>query len=527
MALSADTILEVIRLTNQEGLTSRQIGETLGISKSTVGNILRGEVHSALLESIEDKPIAAGEIHSPEVFRKGLAGQKFVFTSAQNNTFVHDKFLQCLRTYCQEENAELVVGTFHYNKSGFQKGGQEGDWYDPKIREYILDESREVFEGLLWCGELNILPTAANPLSGFHSYTGSSCGIVPHAKMQLESLPSPKHSVQPRMLYTTGAVTQRNYVDMKAGQKASYHHVFGAVVAEIDSQGDWFVRQLVCDSDTGEFYDLDKKYLPTRVETNCTLEAVNYGDIHAAKVDVEVAAASWGTKAGSILEELKPKYQFLHDVFDHKNRNHHNVGDPYFLYKMYVNGTESVEEEVAFTSNLIASMERDFSETIVVESNHDLALQRWLKEQDYKKDPINAEFFLTLQLATYQHIKSGTPFSVFEYACNQFNELPRTTFLSTDESFKVCGDIECGSHGHNGNNGARGGVRAFQMQGIRSNTGHSHSAMIKDGCYVAGVSGKLDMGYNKGGSSWSQSHILTYKNGKRTIVTLKNGKWKA
>jgi len=32
------------------------------------------------------------------------------------------------------------------------------------------------------------------------------------------------------------------------------------------------------------------------------------------------------------------------------------------------------------------------------------------------------------------------------------------------------------------------------------------------------------MGYNKGLSAWSHSFIVTYQNGKRTIVTIKDGK---
>lgn len=99
-------------------------------------------------------------------------------------------------------------------------------------------------------------------------------------------------------------------------------------------------------------------------------------------------------------------------------------------------------------------------------------------------------------------------------------------FLRTDESFVVKG-IECGQHGHNGAGGSRGNIQQFRRQGVKFNIGHSHAAGIKDGVYQAGVSGKLDMGYNVGGSAWSHSHIITYQNGKRAIITLKNGKWRA
>jgi hypothetical protein len=35
------------------------------------------------------------------------------------------------------------------------------------------------------------------------------------------------------------------------------------------------------------------------------------------------------------------------------------------------------------------------------------------------------------------------------------------------------------------------------------------------------------MKYNKGMSSWSHSHIITYENGKRAMLTVRNGKYRA
>jgi hypothetical protein len=104
-------------------------------------------------------------------------------------------------------------------------------------------------------------------------------------------------------------------------------------------------------------------------------------------------------------------------------------------------------------------------------------------------------------------------------------------FLAEDESFVICrdqhGGIECGMHGHNGPNGARGSRTNLAKMGRKSNIGHSHSAGITDGCYQAGVSADLDLGYNVGPSSWSHSHVVTYPSGKRAVVTLWNGRWKA
>lgn len=521
--------IEVFRLSN-DGWSIREISERLGISKTSIGDFLRQKTYQAWW-SENQKPIAAGVKDDHHTNIKKLNRRRYILTSAQNNTFVHTKFFDTLEVAADHLDAQILVGTFSYNTNGFQnleKG--DGEWFDPKIKPYITDEPVQLCEGLTWFGELNILPTAVNPLSGFHSYSKGGSGIVPHAKMQLESLPT--HKTEPcRMMYTTGAVTLRNYIEKKAGQKASFHHVFGALLVEVDDDGDWFVRQLVANSDTGEFQDLDTYYHPQGVNEGVRVEAINWGDIHVEKLDRNVFHGAMSVdNENSMLMQLKPKYQFVHDVLDMKSRNHHNINDPYFRFKQaMVEQQDSVKDDCDKVNSFLCKINVDFSRIIVVESNHDLALKRWLRESDYKNDPVNAIFFLECQLAMYKAIARGDDnFSILEHVIKNSNQAHYgITFLRTDESFRICGDIECGHHGHLGVNGSRGSIGVYQKLGTRYNIGHSHSAGIKDGVYVAGVSGELDMGYNEGGSSWSHSHIVTYPNGKRAIITMKDDKWRA
>lgn len=519
-----DEILEIKRLTEQEGMASRKLAEMYGVGKSTIGDVLRKETYSTFWKQEATKPTVSGDVYNPLANRKQLEGKKFVFTSAQNNTYVHDKFLKTLEGYCEYNKSELICGRYLYNKHGFS----DSEWFDPKIRKYLLPEGRTIAEGLVWAGELNILPSAVNPLSGLQNYTNECSAIIPHAKLQLESLPTPKSDAA-RHMYTTGTVTQRNYIQRKEGQKAQHHHSFSALIVEVDEEGDWFVRQLNAESATGCFYDLDTYYTPDGVgETGVSIEAVNYGDLHGISISPEVEYACWEGE-GNILDILKPKYQFLHDSLDHSRRNHHNIKCPLYLFNQYSKGAECVKEEVEITTALIEKLDRDFSQRVVVDSNHDKALQRWILEQDFKTDPVNAIFMLELTLDLFRAVEAGNKdFHTFENACRRVNSsMDSVKFLREDQSFKICGDIECGSHSHNGNNGGRGSVLSFEKLGTRHNIGHSHSATIKAGVVQAGLSCSLDMGYNKGGSSWSHSHILTYKNGKRTIITQKGKKWRA
>lgn len=533
-------VLRDIVIARASGKTYKELSMMFPMSKSSIGEFLTRQTYLDFWKELEDdeRPLAAGAIENPlsDRYRFSKDVKTIVFTSAQNNTHVHEGFFDSLMNYCNHNDAQLVVGTFNYNKNAFQNTfkGSEDVWFDKRIRDYILDKPAQIVSqgdndlsgGLVWCGELNVLPTAVRPLSGLYNYTGVESGVVPHAKVNLESLATNKYS-PPKMMYTTGAITQRNYVQMKAGQKASWHHVFAALVVEIDSDGDWFARQIIADSDTGCFYDLNMYYTPDGVEYCDQIEAINYGDIHVAKLDEIVAHASW-RDMDSILDVLKPKYQFLHDVYDQRARNHHEMSNPHTMFANYVNGVESVSDELKLTASEIEQMQRGFSKIVVVDSNHDKALERWLREADYRKDPVNAMTFLFLQMAKYEAIYNGDDnFHLFEYAIKtSTDQLDNVRFLREDESFVICGNIECGQHGHNGANGARGSVENFIKQGMKMNTGHGHACFIRDGVYVAGVSGKLDMGYNKGASSWSHSHILTYPNGKRTIITLRDGKWR-
>lgn len=526
MSLEHDsTKVEILRLVN-EGVSLRNIEETLGISRSAISRFLRKETYKDWWVNNE-KPIASGSYLDHHSNVKKLNNKRYILTSAQNNTFIHPSFLASLEVMAKDIDAKIIVGTYSYNTNGFQnlqKG--DGEWFDPKIVDYILDEPVELAKGLMWLGELNILPTAVNPLSGLQSYSMGNSAIVPHAKVQLESLPT--HMSDPvRMMYTTGSVTKRNYIQKKAGQKASFHHVFGALVVEVDDDGDWFVRQIVADSRSGEFYDLDVKYTPQGKLTNQRVEAINWGDIHVEKLNVAVKKASFANDGKSILDWLNPKYQFIHDVYDAHYRSHHTVKDYHKRFDLFVKGKESVKEELSNVFNFLKSIEKKDCKTVIVNSNHDRALDRWLNEADYRLDHINAIFFLQLQLKKYTSIEDQKEICLLEEALRSFGEFYNIKFLKVDESFKL-NEIEYGMHGDLGISGGKGSALSFSRLGSKVNVGHSHSAKIIDGVYQAGHSmdiSKVD--YVKGLTTWSNSHIITYSNGKRTIVTLKNGKWRA
>lgn len=469
-------------------------------------------------------------LHNPQYIELPSGGPAYyIISSAQNETSVNQEFMDNLEAYAEYLGATILIAGFTYNKKLFEDHSVSGnsEYYHPRVQKYLTGDRFHLGPGLDFLGEMNTLPTAVWPLSGFETNTEDRWGVFPHAKVQLESIPTSKSS-PPKVLMTTGAVTMTNYVGKRAGRRAEFHHSYGAVLVTLYPDGEFTCRHLLGDSDTGSFYDLNVFVGNGEVTENPRVLAVQWGDIHLEQVDASVANLAWFAGKDSILEALKPEYQFCHDTIDFTVRNHHNINDPLWRFKSFIKREPTVEETMVMASEFLQAIERDWCQNIVVESNHDLAFQRWLKESDYRRDPPNAIFFLDRQKRLYESIRDDEePFSIFEDTMRKYNTLDKTRFLHEDESFVLKGEIECGMHGHLGANGSRPTPKQFTKMGMKANTGHTHSCSIYDGVYTAGTFSKLDLGYNKGLSSWSHSMIVTYPNAKRTIVTVTpKGKWR-
>lgn len=530
---------DILALHKEHG-SERRAAAALGVPRTSLQDRLR---------QLKQERFTTQKMVAPLVIEPQLLTRVLIVTSAQDATAVHLPFLRNLEAYATYRKGQLVVSGFTYNKSLFEDHDKAGSWFAPEIAKYLEDRQIHVGDGLSVCCEMNTLPTAVNPLSGFEAYTGDRWGIFPHPKVQLKSIPTAKGD-DAKIIMTTGAVTLPNYVQKKAGIKAEHLHEVGAVIIEMLPTGEFFVRHLLAE-DNGSFQDLVhyvhmgqvinmRELHPETAEhrrhtitpgapaapVGNFVEAITWGDIHHEKRDEAIFGACWGNvgtppKFMPMIEYLRPRLQFEHDVSDFEPRNHHNIKDPHFRFKMHIRGTESVKEAITGVARFIEATRRPWCTTIVVESNHDLALLRWLKTADYRDDPVNAPYFLELQSTIYKAIESGhDKFQILPWALHELADLDGVIFLSEDDSYTIAGGIECSLHGHLGANGAKASPQQFARMGKPSNTAHTHAAGIYDGNYTAGVSGKKDMGYNTGLSSWSHSHILTYGNSKRTIITM-------
>jgi hypothetical protein len=461
------------------------------------------------------------------------AGRRFLFTGAQNDSPVDPAFWTNLKAYANFLDADIVVGPGTYETQWWAENQPAVRRYAPELTDYLCFGRMELGEEFFFGGEMNMLPTASRPIGDLASYSEGKWAVFPHAKRQLKSVPSVDPDRQAHQVMTTGMVTRSKIIPRKAGIKSLAFHTLGATLVEFNMLGDVFCRQITA-ADNGAFYDLEFYVRDGVVTEHAGVDLLVMGDLHAAKLN----DANWRA-AMSIAVTLRAKRAVAHDIFDNETRNHHHVHDNAYSYELAYRGRDSVRDELAGTALLMRSITQIVPLT-VVESNHDIALERYVREGRYRNDGINVRLGLQLEdayLAARERIAdaidNGEPvpsFSLLEHAINMIAEndgitLHDVEWVHDGRSKKVNG-IEIGNHGFRGSNGARGTVAGYAALGIPMTIGDKHSPEILDGVFVAGVQ-QLRMGYNKGPSGWAVANVIHYPDGNRTLITCQNGEWRA
>lgn len=482
------------------------------------------EVKKELLEAKEKF-----EVHTTKSKKK-----RYIITSAQNATPVHDGFWATILNYAEHNDAEIVVIPFRYRNptSIWTADNRDTEYWDTKVTPYLVDRAVKLNERILIAGQMKIQPTAVSPLSGLDAYTGEMSAIFGHTSVELKTIPTPARKY-PKLLSTTGAVTIPNYTDTKTGYKGKFNHSLSACIVEIDGDS-FYHRHVAADDYTGHFYDLDKYYTPNSVKNTGRIAALVTGDIHAEFHDPNVEKATY-TDPDSIMNVLRPETWVIHDITDFYARNHHHRGNDLLKFAKHHYGRDNVEEGLQVCADFLDRHSRPDMLNLVVRSNHDEALDRWLREADPKSDPENAIFYHYMKMHQYKNVvKHETGFDTFdalEFWCYNPESQPglrnkeNTKFLKRDEHF-VVNDIEVSFHGDQGSNGGPGSIRTFSKVGPKTMIGHGHSPGIFQGAYQVGVSARINLEYATGCSSWMHTHGIIYPDGHRTLIHIVNGKWR-
>lgn len=519
----------------------------IGLGRSAVRHRLRRAIKLGLLQEAAEDVVTASMANKVAQRAAQITSRsrtrRFILTAAQDDTPIHEGFWANLQAFAAYHGAEIMVGGFTYQKGLFEDHAVASGRFDQRIAPFLRPEVVDLGPRIVWYGAANILPTATDPLSGWETPTRDRWAVFPHAKIALKAVP-----VMPgapgKQIMTTGVVTVENYVQRNAGQKASFHHTIGATIVEVTPTGRHFCRQISANKD-GSFYDLDILVRDARLTSGHALEAITWGDIHFEFLDPHVARGAWGYDlaagictevcAGSMLDALRPRHQFIHDSFNFTARSHHTRNDPHQRAQRIQEGKDRVEPEIAATAQFLAAIRRDWCTTVHVDSNHNQHLHRWVKDPAGHSDPANARYWHELNAATHRAIESGdSDFLIHEHALRRAarDGLEGVVFLKAGQSYQVCqassAPVECGLHGDIGPNGARGSAPTFARVVERINGAHGHQPVIRESYYQAGTSSLLDLHYNtKGPGAWAQAHIVVYPSGKRSIITMDGEEWRA
>jgi hypothetical protein len=438
--------------------------------------------------------------------------KRFVITSVVVGCEVDQDALESLDTYCKKNDALLLIMTCA------DPAASVGWDFDSCLKDRYFVGRNLALNQTLWLSTIKLSAKHIDPITSL-GRLGQRNGnfIFASPKQRLKMVPT-SNKKPPVALMTTGCLTLPNYTTTRymsdrTAVIADNDHVMGAIIVEIESTKHFHFRQIQFDNN-GAFVDLGKFYNGTEV-TNMSPEAMVLGDYHSGETD-PVVDKCW--KAD--IKKLKPKKVFMHDLFNGLSINHHDRKKKITQARRSKLNLLDLRSEIKRVAQDLNSYTSLVDEVIVVKSNHDEFLNRWLEEFEFRYDPLNLRY--ALDLAIYMEEELDPLQTAVERA--GLKDPNKVKWLQRQEDYKIAG-IECGNHGDKGANGARGSLQAMENAYGNSVSGHTHVDEIYRGCYQVGTSSITDPEYAEDGlSSWTQSRCDIYKNGMRQLIRVIGGK---
>lgn len=514
-----DLVKELKRTPTYVDLATKDI--TRSKIRHQFGNI--SNLHGHMRDNYE-KELSAIITSTSHIFSKknmqGLSDSlqkytKFFVTTAVSEKAVSKEFYDSIKFFCKENDAALLI----FPCADIWSSRSATTWsFDPVLNEEVFIHADTSLNENLFLSSIKMSAKHINPTKGLSRISQKNGSyIFASPKQSLEHIPGGNG---PRAMMTTGCITVPNYhTDRYMSERISYiaenDHVMGGIVVELD--GDYFhVRQIQSQTD-GSFVDIGVQYNPNGTKQHVSATLV-MGDYHVGETDPIVKNV-----IEEICEEVEITNIVAHDFFDGFCINHHHKAFPLKQAKKAMDKLNSLEEEIIRGANEINWLASLCSgEVVFTKGNHDERLEKYLMAGEYINDPEN--HYISLDLAR-KVIEGIDP---LEYAYNTYGKIKepeRNVWLTRKDSYMI-GGVECGQHGDKGENGAKGSMMSAEKSYGNCIIAHSHSAAILRGVFRVGTSTFLELEYNSGPSSWTQTHALVYESGSRQLISIINGRWK-
>lgn len=438
------------------------------------------------------------------------SSKRFIITYAQAHTPIDKVAFDGLEAYAEKIKADVIVIPGVYSNPNTVNKPYKTGWH-PRVLKYMLSREDKLHPFLSIISDANVLPTAERPLRGFEGVTGDESSIVGHPRHHIEVVPTLPQS-RDKFLMTTGAMTVPNYRDARVGKKAKFHHQIGFLIVEIFDKENFNFRQVSCDKN-GHFQDLKFVWDGKEISDNGEWDTLILGDLHLGHHDKVMLDYTKG-----LAEKMGTKHVVCHDIFDGRSVNHHASKD--FVHQVLAekSGDDSLDLEIK--EMIMWLKEWENLGLVIIPSNHNDWLDRWVRGADSKVPPKNAVLFNMFRSILYQE---EAPKGLVAYLVDRtFKGKIKT--LHRDDSFMRKG-YELNSHGDLGSNGAKGTATTFKKLNVKIVSGDKHFLYQLDGASGVGVSTNRKHGYNQGLSSWTQSHGVVNKNGKFQHLNYVQGKF--
>ena len=442
----------------------------------------------------------------------------FVITTAVVGKEVNEPFLNSIKNYAKQNNALVLVLPSDIVNSTNEKVKKLE--LDPKLSNFKVVYKDIYLNNNLCLCTIKTSAKQIKTLTGLDriSTKKQASIILASTKQFLDYVPNRKLDI-PFAVMTTGAITVNNYdTDKYMSKRTAYvaenDHMYGAIVVEIEDDSKFHFRNVVA-TEEGYFTDLSKEYRPdgTVVELNGTVLVM--GDSHTEMLDKELHDAVMDMASDMNVETL-----VVHDIFNGTSISHHDNGKLLTKGMKAIAGRLSLETECEGVKRYLEILSNNVKNVVIVSSNHDRHLDRFLDEGRFMSDPINLKISLRLANA---FMENKNPLQYMIETVLGFSK-KNVKWLKRDESYLKYG-IELGNHGDEGVNGAKGSLGAFEKGLWNCVTAHTHSAkIIRNSCSV-GTMSNLDMEYNHGLSNWTHTCALCYNNGTKQLINfIKNKK---
>ena len=475
---------------------------------------VRKRINNLVVEHRKAKSFDISELEDYKKAKKRKVkkdSKRFIVTYAQSHTPINDKAFNGMEAYAKEIGADIIIipGVYSVPNSSYKQ--LDTGWH-PRVIPYMHAREDKLHKFLTIISDANVLPTAERPLRGFEGVTGEESSIVGHPRHHIEVVPTLPQS-RDKFLMTTGAITVPNYRDARVGKKAKFHHQIGFLVVEVFDKEHFNFRQVSCDK-SGGFQDLMYVWDGKKLTKDGVWDTVVLGDLHLGHHDVDLLDTTM-----DVAESMDTKYVVTHDIFDGRSVNHHAEKD---FVQQVINEKQDYDRLETELEEMVDWLD-DWSEkfkVVVVPSNHNDWLDRWVRGRDSKVSPKNAVLFNKFRSVLYNE---EAPRGLVAHVIDEEFKGEVIT-LHRDDSFKRKGH-ELNNHGDLGSNGAKGTPNTFKKLNVKIVSGDKHFLYTLDGAYGVGVSSDRKHGYNSGLSSWTVSHGVINGNGKFQHLIYVDGKF--